>query len=152
MAVADAVAHAGPPPEGLDGPGGLSELRGVPGYTGTPVHLAPLDVGALALPPRGFQPRGLDELVGPSFACEIVQQRCCQRQRKWRLSGAVACRKGLATLVWATAAAILGTFACSLRARCNQFLKEGSSPLWSPCRLKKEWRPHHRRTYPKDGF
>ena len=35
----------------------LSELRVVRGSTDTPVHLAPLDHGALALPPRGFQPR-----------------------------------------------------------------------------------------------
>ena len=64
-AVADAVAHAALPPEGLDGPGAPVELQVARGCTGTPVHLA-----ALALLP-GFQPCGLDELVRPSFACEI---------------------------------------------------------------------------------
>ena len=73
-AVAVAVAYAGPPPEGLDGLGALSELRVARGYTDASAHLAPLDVGALSLPPHGFQARGLDELVGPSFACEIVQR------------------------------------------------------------------------------
>ena len=73
-AVAEAVAHAGPPPEGLVGPGALLELRVARGYTDTRVHRAPLDVGALAQPPRGLQPKDLDELVGPSFACEIVKR------------------------------------------------------------------------------
>ena len=69
--VADAVAHAGPPHRGI---GALSELRVARCYTDTPVHLAPLDVGALALPPRDFQPKSLDELVGSSFTCETVQR------------------------------------------------------------------------------
>ena len=43
-AVAEAVAHPGPLPKGLDGPGAFSELRVARGYTDTPVHLAPLDV------------------------------------------------------------------------------------------------------------
>ena len=73
-AVADAVAHAAPPPEGLDGPGALLELRVARGYMDTLAHLAPLDVGALVLQPQGFQLCGLDELVGLSFACEIVQR------------------------------------------------------------------------------
>ena len=59
---------------GIGWPRTLFGASGARGYTDTPVHLAPLDVGALALPPRGFQPRGLRELVGPSFACEIVQR------------------------------------------------------------------------------
>ena len=86
----------GTAPEGLDGPGALSELRVARGYTDTPVQLAPLDVGALVLPLRSFQPSGLDELVGPSFArpsCGPVPP------------------------------AIEGTFACSLRARCDQISK-----------------------------
>ena len=52
--VADAVAHVGPPPEGLHGPRALSGLRVARGHTDTHVHLAPLDVGALALPPVVF--------------------------------------------------------------------------------------------------
>ena len=43
-AVTDAVAHAGPPPEGLDAPGALSDPWVARGYTDPPVHLAPLDV------------------------------------------------------------------------------------------------------------
>ena len=41
--------------EGLDGPGALSNLRVARGYTDISVHLAPQDVGALALPFHGFQ-------------------------------------------------------------------------------------------------
>ena len=66
-AVAEAVAHVGPPPEGLDCPGALSDLRVARGYTDTPLHLALLGAA-------GFQPKDLDELVGHSFACEIVQR------------------------------------------------------------------------------
>ena len=72
---AKVVALAGPPLDGVGWLSGtLSELRVARGYTDTPVNLAPLDVGALALPPRGFQPRGLDELVGHRVAREIVQR------------------------------------------------------------------------------
>ena len=39
-AVAEAVALAGPPLEGLDGPGALSELRVARSYTNTPIHNA----------------------------------------------------------------------------------------------------------------
>ena len=109
QAVADAVAHAGPPPEGLDGPGALSELRVARGYMDTPVHLAPLDVGALALPPRGLQRRSLDELVGRSFAREIVLRlsakllpKAAQVETQWDRT--VAYHEGMSTLVWASAA------------------------------------------------
>ena len=137
-AVADAAAHAGPPPEGLDGPGALSAR----GYTDTPVHLAPLDVGALALPPCGFQPRGLDELVGPSFA-RVSPASQCKVAAKGSAGGSSAGR-------WPTARvcrpscqvppAIQGTFACSLRAWHDQISKKSPSSLWSLGRLEKEWR------------
>ena len=68
-AVADAVAHAGPPPGRLHGPGAL-ELRV------TRILRAPRSAGRLRSGAglRGFQPRDLDELVGPSFDCEIARR------------------------------------------------------------------------------
>ena len=48
-AVADAVAHAGPPPRGIGWPRSPIEASGC---SDTPVHLAPLDVGAVNGSPR----------------------------------------------------------------------------------------------------
>ena len=62
-AVAEVWRRRGLRPRGWVHPGAPSELRVAKGYTDTPVHIAPLDVGALALPPRAFQPKDLDELV-----------------------------------------------------------------------------------------
>ena len=67
---------------------------------------APLDVGALAPPPGGFQPSGLDELVGYGSAREIVQRLSAEllpkKQRREKHGGAVACRRGTSTLAWAS--------------------------------------------------
>ena len=75
----------------LVGPGAVSELRVARSYTDASVHLAPLDVCPPALPPRGFQPTGLDELVGPGFAREMVQRlsakllpKAAQVEAEWR--------------------------------------------------------------------
>ena len=88
---------------GIGCPGALSELRVAQGYTDTPVHLAPQDVGALTLLPRGFLPRGaLTSLWVPDSLARqsgVSVQSGCQRQRKWKLSGAVSCRKSVSTLV-----------------------------------------------------
>ena len=148
----DAVTHAGPPSEGLDGPGSLSELRVVRSCTDTPVHLALLDVGALAPAPRGFQPRYLDELVGPNFACEIVasakvlsEAAQVEAQRRSGLSyGYVDPGVG------------------KYRPRCRELVRALFEPgvikvrkkARSLRRLEKEWRPalHHRRTFPKHCF
>ena len=59
---------------------GALGTSGCSSYTDTP------DVGALALQPECIQPKDLDVLVGPSFACEIVQrlsEKYCHKQRKW---------------------------------------------------------------------
>ena len=153
-ALANAVAHAGPPPEGLDGPGSLSELRVVRSCTDTPVDLALLDVGALALAPRGFQPRYLDELVGPSFAYEMVQRPSAkllsdaaqvEAQRRSGLShgyvdrGVGKCRPRYRELV---------------RALFKPGVIKVRKKARSLRRLEKEWRPapHHRRAFPKHCF
>ena len=72
-AVAVDVAHAGPPPEGWDGPGALSELRVARGYgyARAPRSAELWRSGSAA---SRFSAEGLDELVAPSFACEVVQR------------------------------------------------------------------------------
>ena len=58
------AAYAGPLPDGLGGPGALSELRVARGYTDMAVHLALLDVGALPRAASKLSTEGLRMRVG----------------------------------------------------------------------------------------
>ena len=58
-----AVLDAGKPPEGLTGQGALSELRTLPGYSGEPASLAPLQLELLSLPPKGSEPASLEKIL-----------------------------------------------------------------------------------------
>ena len=54
----------GPPPDGMNGEGALSELLAKRGYGGEPATLAPLEIDLLSVPPEGHRPRGLAEVAG----------------------------------------------------------------------------------------
>ena len=80
---------------------------------------------AAAWPPRDIRPKNLDELVGPSFACEMVQRLFAEE------SGSSAGRwtVAMSTLVWARAS--------SDEKICVKKSTESLSSLWSLCCLEK---------------
>ena len=134
-AVADAVAHAGPVPEGIGWPGAISELRVARGYTDTPVHLAPLDVGALGLPSRGAL---------TSWWVPVSLSRLSKVEAQWSSGlsqGYVDPRVGKCHRELLRALLAHGV----IKFRKGSFIT---------VRLEQEWRPtpHHRRAHPKHCF
>ena len=88
------------------------------------MYLAPLHVRALAMPPRGFQPSISDQLVGPSFARDIVQRHSARLLPKAALEEALESSGLSSAYVDSRVGAILGAFASSFRAWCDQVPKK----------------------------
>ena len=101
------------------------------------MHLAPLDVGALVLPPRGFQPRGLDELVG---SASLARQFGDPVQKLLPKAAQVEVQRGGGLSQEYVDPKCRPRFGELLRALFEHGaikFRKRPSPLWSPCYLEK---------------
>ena len=101
------------------------------------MHLAPLDVGALVLPPRGFQPRGLDDLVGST---SLARQFGDPVQKLLPKAAQVLVQRGGALSQEYVDPKCRPRFGELLRALFEHGaikFRKRPSPLWNPCYLEK---------------
>ena len=72
--VASEVRACGPKPSDLDGEGALREPHAKQGYSGEPSVLAPLDADLLSLPPEGWVPKDLLQILGDEDGNKVVER------------------------------------------------------------------------------